>query len=287
MAYDHNKHAGNEGDICKHPALIAALDKTLARSNRRAFKYADLFAGYAQNPLRSTGEWRQGIGVIAGKRLLNRNSHVAIWAKCAGLDVRPGVDANYPGYPGSAWFAQDVCNKRRRRVEFWLWETASAPHKNLRSAFPRAHVVKRSAFPKAHVVNTPADYLDSAIHNADFVFIDPPSKSHWRRISGLLRCLDPKQAVLVWLPLGANTRKTPPVEDGLSLRCRKEALEELGMGVSSIRWAKGGHTIGCQLLYRLNANARHALIAAVERIIHLAQLSRGKSPKWSYSPDHF
>ncbi len=49
--YDHHKKAGNEGDICKHPALIAALDETVAHTHCSPFLYADIFAGYAKNPL--------------------------------------------------------------------------------------------------------------------------------------------------------------------------------------------------------------------------------------------
>jgi hypothetical protein len=66
MSYDHHKKAGNEGDICKHPALIAAVDLTLASGAGTPFRYADLYAGYAKNPLTVGHEWRNGIGGIAG-----------------------------------------------------------------------------------------------------------------------------------------------------------------------------------------------------------------------------
>ncbi len=51
-AYDQNDKAGNEGDICKHPALIAGLDRTIADADA-PFRYADIFAGYATNPLKA------------------------------------------------------------------------------------------------------------------------------------------------------------------------------------------------------------------------------------------
>lgn len=106
--YDHNAKAGNEGDICKHPALIAAVDESVVHINHNAFKYADIFAGYARNPLRPGKGWCKGIGLVAGRHLLSGNSHVASWAKCAELSEQPAVGKTYPG---SAWFARDVCNR--------------------------------------------------------------------------------------------------------------------------------------------------------------------------------
>jgi 23S rRNA A2030 N6-methylase RlmJ len=259
--YDHKGKAGNEGDICKHPALIAALNETVApTSDSRPFKYVDIFAGYAKNPLSQGCEWRQGIGLVAGPHLLSGNCHVAFWAECARLHELPTVGGTYPG---SAWFAREVCNRHGKSIELWLWETASAPNNDLRTTFP-----------EAHVFDTAADPHDPAIRNANFVFIDPPDKSHWNKIRELVGCLDQDVSVLVWLPIGADTTETPPLEDSVSRRCRDEALE-LGMCVTAIRWAKGGRMIGCQLLYRVNANARCALRNAVEEIVDFAQLKGG------------
>lgn len=162
----------------------------------------------------------------------------------------------------------------RRPVEIWLWETAAGPYRDLVAEFPQAHISDTTAHPH-----------DPAIHNADFVFIDPSDKSHWTSISKLVRCLDPKRSVLVWLPLGADTTKKPPIEDRKSLECRDEALN-LGMRVSTIRWARGGRPIGCQLLYRVNANAQSAIRSAVDAIIHVAQVRNGNSTKWGYFAVH-
>ena len=128
--YDHNRKAGNEGDICKHLGLIAAVGETVAHTGDSPFKYADIFAGYAKNPLRGGCEWPQGIGLVAGPDLLSGNRHVAFWAECAKLNEPPTVGGTYPG---SAWFAREVCNRRGRLIELWLWETASAPNNDLRT----------------------------------------------------------------------------------------------------------------------------------------------------------
>ena len=54
--YDHNVKAGNQGDMIKHTALIAAASVLMAKI-KDTFHYADTFAGYAYNPLKSDGEW--------------------------------------------------------------------------------------------------------------------------------------------------------------------------------------------------------------------------------------
>jgi 23S rRNA A2030 N6-methylase RlmJ len=271
-AYDHNRKAGNEGDICKHPALIAALDGIAAAQNGRStFKYVDMFAGYARNRLVEGNEWAQGIRMIAGEHLLRGNPHVALWATAAGLEKVPAAGAFYPG---SSWFANTVCKSRERQVDLWLWEISPEPRRDLAVAFPEAHVFETAARPD-----------DPAIHDADFLFIDPPDKSHWPTIAALVRKLEPNRAVLVWLPLGANTTEVPPVEDAASSECREEALN-LGMGVTVVRWARGGRTIGCQLLYRVPLQTKHTLRLAVEEIVNCAQRNRADSPKWSYRPVH-
>ena len=233
VQYDHREKAGNQGDICKHPALIAAVDETIARTKHTPFRYADIFAGYAKNLLPSKGEWSRGIGKIAGQCLGNRNRHVALWASISGFDRLPCAGAVYPG---SALFAMQVCKRRGKRVELSLWETNREPFKNSRKFFPSVHgVFDRAAKPN-----------EAAIKNADFVFIDPPDKSKgtWAGILRLLHKLNRSQSVLVWLPIAADTTHKPPREDKASLKCRMDSLR-LGMSASSVRWANGGRTIGC------------------------------------------
>ena len=65
-----------------------------------------------------------------------------------------------------------------------------------------------------------------------------------------------------------------------------EVLQD-GMGATTIRWKKGGHTIGCQLLYSVNAKAQKALREAVEEIVRIARARRGASSKWGWDPDHY
>ena len=122
--------------------------------------------------------------------------------------------------------------------------------------------------------------------NSDFVFIDPPGKKDWPDISDVIRRLRPGQSTMIWLPMGANTTEKPPTEDGVSSQCREEALR-LGMSATAIRWAKGGHAIGCQLIYRLIPEAVTALRKVSEEVVRIAKLRSGTSSKWRYCPLHY
>src|SRR5581483_2262064 len=84
MRYDHHEKAGNQGDVVKHVALLAALDKVLGKHQRSDFRYADTFAGYAHSPIVQGGEWEHGIGVILGEqnaKRLDHNRHTSLWLR--------------------------------------------------------------------------------------------------------------------------------------------------------------------------------------------------------------
>jgi len=273
MGYDHHRKAGNEGDVCKHPALIAALDETVAHTVGTPFRYADIYAGYAKNPLAAGHEWPNGIGDIAGVDLFGRNRHLALWACACGLQRKPNVGGVYPG---SAWFAREVCNWRARALDLALWDNSSAAFADLQANFTNG----------AHVFNSPWVQDHPSIKNADFVFIDPPDKGDWTAIRDLVSSAEPRQSTLIWLPIGANTAETPPAEDGVSHKCRDEALR-LGMRATTIRWAKGGHILGCQLIYRLIPGAVTALREVSQEVVRIARLRSGSSSKWRYQPVHY
>ena len=81
LSYDHNKKAGNQGDVVKHVAEAAALDSILKGWPSKEFRYADIFAGYALNPLDKGKEWKQGIGKLVGREELTKNDHVKLWSE--------------------------------------------------------------------------------------------------------------------------------------------------------------------------------------------------------------
>ncbi len=131
MEYDHHTKAGNQGDVAKHPALIAALDGVLKQeTNARGeatsspFSYLDIFAGHPWHPLldedevpdiQKRFEWKQGIGAL----------HEKLWA--AGT-LNPAVtkwrDWYVPRrelvrgwYPGSSVIAADIVNDTLPRYQ--------------------------------------------------------------------------------------------------------------------------------------------------------------------------
>ena len=262
-AFDNVLKAGNEGDICKHPALIAALDKTITDSVT-PMRYADVFAGYATTPLNSGKEWTRGIGVVAGEHLLTGNAHIAMWAEWANLRTRPQAGGTYPG---SAWFARQVGIVRNTTMELSLWDTGGAPLQSLNDCFSG----------NARIFNRAANPQQPEIRNADFAFFDPPSSSHWEEIKPLINALRSDCSVMVWLPIATDQ---PPEA------VRGEALSR-GFGVTEICWGTGEGMIGCQLLYRVNAGARAAIGDAVGSIVDIAREHRGNSPKWTSVPIHF
>jgi 23S rRNA A2030 N6-methylase RlmJ len=252
--YDHRRKAGNQGDVFKHVALVAALNEIVPVIKHEPFKYADIFAGYAWNPLSGGRGWKKGIGKIAGKQLLNGNPDVAFWAKCwVDADGKPG-----PSYHGSSWFAKEVCAHQRKKIEMWLWDTQPGPIVNLKEHFREQ---ASRIFQRAAQVDEPA------LKDADFIFIDPPDKTRWIKNLELVKRLDspPRQSVLIWLPVGVNTMCGGLPEDRQSDKCREQALK-LGMSVTKVRWAHGGRTIGCQLLYRLSSDAQGRIRSAIDAV---------------------
>src|SRR5438874_1325040 len=96
MIYNHHTKAGNQGDVIKHPALIAALDVVLRQAvadtetRNKSFHYLDAFTGHAWHPLLDEGsvpegqkpfEWRKGIGCLHDKLWQHNalNEHVQLW----------------------------------------------------------------------------------------------------------------------------------------------------------------------------------------------------------------
>ena len=63
---------------------------------------------------------------------------------------------------------------------------------------------------------------------------------------------------------------TPPGEDEPSWQARNDAIR-LGCRAIRIRWARGGRTIGCHLIYRVSAELESAVQAAVEKAVEIAQ----------------
>ncbi len=120
--YDHHRKAGNQGDVAKHPVLIAALAALVDAEADRPFRYVDAFAGQAWHPLlnRPDYEWPLGIGAL---REPGDNVDASVETWCKWYLPRPDLALGW--YPGSATIAADLCRSRGRSFRFDLCDRAS------------------------------------------------------------------------------------------------------------------------------------------------------------------
>lgn len=257
--YDHHRKAGNQGDVVKHVALIAALRAEWATPQARDRSYADLFAGYAHNPIKSGGSWQHGIGVIrtrleAGVKVTNPD--IARWCRWY-VTPRPQLEMGI--YPGSSVIAYDTAASIGAAVRLSLWDNSPRCFESLSSVFGLPH--------RVHDREAQAD--DEDVRAADFLLIDPPDKSLWPMIRSVLRAgRATSQPTLIWFPL--TTGDGQEREDDASIQCRNDARAE-GCEILRVCWdASGPRTIGCLLAYRLSPAGQNAVRAAVGEVVSLA-----------------
>jgi 23S rRNA A2030 N6-methylase RlmJ len=169
-------------------------------------------------------------------------------------------------YPGSSMIAYKLCKDQEKVAQLSLWDTSKSVFDDLSAVFGgHSH----------NLYQRPAKPDEDAVQNSDLILIDPPGLGEdkgfpsWRSIREFCRPGE-GQPIIVWLPVNANTTEKPPVEGKQSQEIRKEALEELGFHATKVRWAIGGHTIGCQLIFRLPQDAENALRIAVDNIVSVA-----------------
>jgi 23S rRNA A2030 N6-methylase RlmJ len=122
--YDHNFKAANQGDMVKHPALMAALNAVLDGWDQTPFRYADTFAGHPVNPLKDQPryEWQRGVGRLRDRATIGEGvdqDSVTNWIRLY-LGKSQLVDTEYPG---SARVASDICAKRGVDFRLILWDT--------------------------------------------------------------------------------------------------------------------------------------------------------------------
>ena len=91
----------------------------------------------------------------------------------------------------------------------------------------------------------------------------------------------------MWLPVKAVTSKringkkvilSSPEEDRASIMARKET-EDIGCRTLRVRWAAGGHTVGCLLICHASEKVWAKIEVAVRHVVAVAdwksQLSEG------------
>ena len=183
--YDHHKKAGNQGDVVKHIALIAALDKVVHNHRGPVFRYADIFAGYAHNPLIRGYEWKQGIGKLFGRQGLDKNEHTALYERW--YLTRPQLLGGM--YPGSSLIAADMAAWKKKKIKLSLWDISPSVIADLMKIFSGGG---------HNIFHRPAKPSEKDVRSADFLLIDPPDgkKQTWDLICEYLG--NNNAAVLIW-----------------------------------------------------------------------------------------
>lgn len=259
MTYDHNKKAGNAGDVIKHVALIAALNSASKNSNK--FRFVDIFAGYAFSSVMDGNEWRDGIGRISIKPENVRSDAVRLYLEW--YLSRPSLLGGI--YPGSSLIAYDVLAHQGREIELTLYDISDKPIENLRLVYDSQ---------KHNIYHRAATIDDSQILDADFLFIDPPGllsehNTSFPILDDLIQFTTiPRQGqVLFWLPLTRSSQA-----DTATI----QSLVEHGFDITRTVWARNVGTPGCVLAYRLRDSVKQRLRLAVEEIYSIAGFGTGE-----------
>jgi 23S rRNA A2030 N6-methylase RlmJ len=236
--YDHQTKAGNNGDVVKHPALVATLNGLLAE-HQGVFRYADTFAGRWENDLGKSDAWRKGIGQFA-ERWDGGNPDIEFW--------RAQWTSDPSGfYPGSTKLAKEILSQRGS-CEIRAFEIEKDYAEGLRRELGNEAVFKQSASASDWERWTP-----------DLLFIDPPGlKSEEDADSpspeSLLQSAEGANIVLMWLPMIAGTNK------GCDLGSINNTVDELraafgeGFQLLAVCWDNGGPMPGCFIAHRFRSS---------------------------------
>ncbi len=254
MKYDHNRKAGNEGDIVKHVALIASINSIASSILNKRFRYVDTFSGYAFNPILPENEWKNGIGKIITKIHKITDPNVMLYFKryVASLTLPGGT------YPGSSIIALDTILHNQLEAEMTLCDISPKVISNLKLAHKKNNCV---------IIGKPAVPIGDEIINSDLLFIDPPglfseSKKDYPYLQDLIDFKNTKNNILIWLPVITT-------EDNPTRSCT-DLLRKNGYEVSKVTWAKEKKVIGCYLSYKLPKTASKALKSAIADMSSLA-----------------
>ena len=255
--YEHKSHAGNQGDVPKHVALMAAL-RHAAVGSSGIVRYVDAFAGPSGSILVPDGQWRRGVGKVDCDAKI-ASPDVAAWLQ------RYVCHRELTGswYPGSAQIAADLAVSMRMQISMCLFDTSEDVAVELRHAFPRQQVFQAEADPGSNEVR-----------RANFIFVDPPGvRSSRNRCypawNVLLELMKAGDQMLAWLPITVDaSHGAPRISPRAAGQCR-EALENVrGAAATRVLWYRGGHTVGCHLIYRSDQGVP-AIRNAVEEIVGL------------------
>jgi hypothetical protein len=251
-SYDHQTKAGNEGDLVKHPALVAALLGLLTDHGGR-FRYADAFAGRWDNHLGASDGWRRGIGAFAA-RWHGENPDIQRWR---------GLWAPESGapYPGSTQIAQRIL-AAHGPYAIRAYETVEAYAIGLRRGLGEGSVYARAA--------SASDWHGWP---PDLLFLDPPglrspANPAYPTLDDLLMSAAPVPNLLLWLPLfrdAASGGPFPPPPDQAAIG--RLTRDGQGLRALAVYWPSGRAFCGCLLAYRCAAATAERLAIAVRAVV--------------------
>ena len=245
--YDHHNKAGNPGDVIKHVALIAAADVLM--QDKHFFRYADTFAGYAYNPIRSTGEWEHGIGLFNDLADYSTDDTINFWRSLWSCEF------GLPGsvYPGSSTFIRKLCIKHGIQPQLSLWDTSAAVIAQLKQVYSDK---------EANIFSRPATIEDIVTIEPDFQLIDPPDL---RLVDSLIEFFKKSESVILWLPILADGN----IETDES-KCALKICKANNLGVLSVDWGGETKMRGCRIVYSIqSANAVDAMKTAVTTTVRI------------------
>jgi 23S rRNA A2030 N6-methylase RlmJ len=245
--YDHNIKAGNQGDIMKHVALIAAV-QVLMETCGKTFHYADTYAGYAYNPLKSNGEWRNGIGVLHDSGFVSRNPAVKFWQDL--WECKSGLRGSV--YPGSSLFMLKLSMEKGLAFQARLWDISPAVIYQLVTFYDQNEV---------DILPRPAKIIDFVGYKPDLLLIDPPDLNY---VDKALELFDLVENVILWLPVITKGGEETEASCHAYQKCK-----DTGLSIISVSWDSNQNTRGCRLVYRLPSNADIALKSTMVYVVKL------------------
>lgn len=235
--YDHNVKAGNQGDVIKHIALIAAAS-VLMKKNIEIFHYADTFAGYAYNPLKSDGEWSSGIGILQDLDISFQESSEKFWYDLWACKV--GLRGSI--YPGSSLFMLKLCMKKGISFKARLWDISPTVISQLVTFYDQSEV---DIYPR------PAKKDDFIGYKPNLLLIDPPD---FKDVDMGLTLFELVENVILWLPIVY----TNGVESEASFQAFQKCLNQ-GLPNITVSWQSERNTRGCRLIFQLPDEAKQAV----------------------------
>lgn len=234
--YNHSRKAGNQGDLVKHAALLAAVSYIVNRGHNETFVYAESHAGAACHTLIAPGAWEAGIGAF-GKRVKAVDDAAQRWPA-----LYPYTAVAFPTLPragltyaGSHALAHRLLARAGVAPHLHLWDTSSHVCADLRLRYraeATVHISRRDGF--AGLGSLP--YVDLAL-------IDPPDFDP-RRIAQAIAGLSIKESrFLCWIPrIGTEAGEDPVIHEFRDL-----VAEDYFVGTAQWREWKPG-LCGCALI---------------------------------------